>query len=111
MTVSLTMTRKSAKKRHMLTLEMFARLIRESFAALGRAWSQLWFQSMTTMPLEIARMGLGAALLVHYSLAIPYLFEFWSDAGFMPLAVALQYSEPWAFSLFFYFSAPWQLVA
>jgi len=109
MTVSLKTTRRGAEKRHMPALATFARLIRESFAALGRAWSQLWFQSMTTMPLEIARMGLGAALIVHYSMAIPYLFEFWSDAGFMPLAVALQSSEPWAFSLFFYFSAPWQL--
>ena len=92
-------------------LATFARLIRESLAALGRAWSQLWFQSMTTMPLEIARVGLGAALLVHYSMAIPYLFEFWSDAGFMPLSVAWPQREPWTFSLFIYFSAPWQLAA
>lgn len=93
----------------MLGLATFARLIREFFAALGRAWSLLWFQSTTTMPLEIARIGVGGALLLHYSVAIPHLFEFWSDSGFMPLAVALE-QESWAFSLFFYFSAPWQLV-
>ena len=95
----------------MPALTTFARLIRESFAALGRAWSQLWFENMTTMPLEIVRMGLGAALLVHYSMAIPYLFEFWGDTGFMPLSVAWAQREPWSFSLFFYFSAPWQLAA
>ena len=95
----------------MAALETIARLIQGALAALVRAWSWLWFQSMTTMPLEIVRIGLGAALLVHYGMAIPYLIEFWSDAGFMPLSVALAEKVPWTFSLFFYFSEPWQLIA
>ena len=87
-------------------------LIRETFAAIGRAWSQLWFQDTTTMPLEVARMGIGAALLVHYSMATRHLFEFWGDEGFLPLALALQRREqPWEQSLHFYLSAPWQLMA
>jgi predicted DCC family thiol-disulfide oxidoreductase YuxK len=87
-------------------------LIREAFAATGRAWSQLWFQDTTTMPLEVARMGIGAALLIHYSMATRHLFEFWSDEGFLPLALALERREaPWEQSLHFYLSATWQLVA
>ena len=87
MTVSLTMTRKDAPMKsvtcpHSAT---FARLIRESFAALGRAWSQLWFQSMTTMPLEIARMGVGAALLVHYCHGDPLSIRVLGRRWLMPL--------------------------
>ncbi len=32
-------------------------------ARLGQAWSRLWFQSSPTTPLELARIGIGAALL------------------------------------------------
>lgn len=80
-------------------------------AALERAWSALWFQNATTMPLEISRIGIGAALLVYYSYATAHLYDFWSDAGFMPLSLALQNKDHWAQSLFFYFTAPWQLLA
>jgi len=63
------------------------------------------------MPLEITRIGIGGALLIHYSFATAYLFEFWSDAGFMPLSRAVQLKDPWAQSIFYYLTAPWQLVA
>jgi hypothetical protein len=87
-------------------------LIRQALAAIGGAWSRLWFQNTTTLPLEIARIGIGATVLIHYAMATRHLFEFWSDEGFLPLAVALQRREqPWEQSLHFYFSAPWQLVA
>jgi hypothetical protein len=95
----------------MLRLAALVRLGRESVAAFDRAWSRLWFQDATTMPLEIVRIGIGGALLIHYSFATVYLFEFWSDAGFMPLSRALQLKDPWAQSIFYYLSAPWQLVA
>ena len=82
------------------------------FAALDRAWSQFWFHSSSTSPLEIARMGIGAALLLHYSLATPYLFDFWGDGGLIPRELALKdVSDPWLQSVFFYFTAPWQWVA
>lgn len=89
----------------------FARLGRETVAALGEAWGRIWFESMPTTPLELARMGIGAALLIHYSLATPFLFAFWGDAGLMPRALALEEADSWTQSVFFYFTAPWQLGA
>jgi predicted DCC family thiol-disulfide oxidoreductase YuxK len=94
----------------MLRLAALARLVRQSVAAFNRAWLRLWFQEATTMPLEITRMGLGAALLIHYSFATGYLFEFWTDQGFMPLSRVLQLKDPWAQSIFYYLTAPWQLM-
>jgi len=84
---------------------------RDALAAMGRGWSRLWFQSKSTSPLELARMGICAVLLVQYGLATPYLFEFWGDDGWMPRALAMQDISPWTQSVFFYFTAPWQWVA
>ena len=69
------------------------------------------FKSSPTSPLELARIGIGAALLLHYALATPYLFDLWGDAGWMPRDVVLKIRDPWMQSVFFYFSAPWQWVA
>ncbi len=80
-------------------------------AALDRTWSRIWFQNSSTSPLEIARIGIGAALLLHYGLAIPYLSTFWGDAGWMPRDLVFDGFNSWTQSVFFYFSAPWQLVA
>jgi len=81
------------------------------FENVGAAWSQFWFQSSPTSPLEITRMGIGAALLLHYGLASPYLFDFWGDAGWMPRDLALtELSDPWMQSVFFYFKSPWQWI-
>jgi predicted DCC family thiol-disulfide oxidoreductase YuxK len=85
---------------------------RDFFADLGRAWSQFWFQSSPTSPLEIARIGVGAALLVNYGAASAYLFDFWGEGGFIPRALVLEdKTDPWVQSVFFYFSAPWQWIA
>jgi predicted DCC family thiol-disulfide oxidoreductase YuxK len=90
----------------------FPSFVREQFASIGEAWSQIWFQSKPTWPLEIARIGIGAALFFHYAFATPYLFDFWGDAGLMPRAVVLKDStDPWVQSVFFYFNAPWQWIA
>ena len=79
---------------------------RETLAALGRTWSWLWFQSSSTAPLEIARIGIGAAVLFHYLTATPFLFDLWGDAGWMPRAAALEYLDGrWTQS------APWQWIA
>jgi predicted DCC family thiol-disulfide oxidoreductase YuxK len=87
------------------------RLGRAGLAALGRAWSQFWFQPRPTTPLELARIGIGASVLVHYGLATPYLLDFWGDTGWMPRALALESIEdPWTQSVFFYFTAPWQWI-
>ncbi len=87
-----------------------ARFARDRFAALGRAWSQVWFQDRPTSPLELARIGVGAALLLHYALAIPHLFDLWGDAGWMPRDVILKIRDPWMQSVFYYFGAPWEWV-
>ena len=90
-------------------LEALARHLRAALAAVGRAWSQLWFQESSTAPLEIVRIGIGGALFCHFALATPYLLQFWGDTGWMPRDDALQYlSSAWQQSAFFYFSAPWQ---
>ena len=96
----------------MLGLATLARRARAPLSAAGRAWSQLWFHESPTAPLEIARIGIGAALLCHYALATPYLLVFWGDAGWMPRDAALQYiGDSWMQSVFFYFTAPWQWYA
>src|SRR5437899_9842156 len=93
-------------------LATLARLGRETLAAVGQAWSWLWFQSSSTAPLDLVRIGIGAALLFHYGMATPFLFDLWGDAGWMPPAAALAYLDgPWAQSVFFYFTAPWQWIA
>jgi len=85
---------------------------RDFFANVGRAWSQFWFQSSLTSPLEIARIGVAAALLVNYGAASAYLFDFWGEAGFVPRDLVWgDRTDGWVQSVFFYFSAPWQWVA
>jgi predicted DCC family thiol-disulfide oxidoreductase YuxK len=90
-----------------ITLVSFAR---ERFAALGELWAQIWFNDSSTSPLELARMGIGAALLLHYGLATPYLFDLWGDTGWMPRELAVT-DDPWSLSLLFGLTSPWQLVA
>lgn len=91
---------------------MLLRLIGNIFAKLAEIWSLIWFQPSPTAPLELARIGIGAALLSHYALATPFLFDFWGDAGWMPRQLLeKEYDSPLVQSLFFYFSAPWQLMA
>jgi predicted DCC family thiol-disulfide oxidoreductase YuxK len=91
---------------------ILARSIRDGLLAFGRAWSQFWFRPVPTTPLEIVRIGLGAALFSHYLLATPYLFFFWGDHGWMPREIAQTYLvNPWIQSVFFYFTADWQWVA
>jgi predicted DCC family thiol-disulfide oxidoreductase YuxK len=87
------------------------RLVRDTFAALSQAWSQVWFQDSPTSPLEITRIGVGAAVLLHYTLAIPYLFDLWGDAGWSPRDAALAMSYSWMESVFFHLNAPWQWIA
>jgi predicted DCC family thiol-disulfide oxidoreductase YuxK len=95
----------------MSALAISARAGRKIYAAAEQAWSRLWFGEIATTPLELVRIGIGAALLFNYLMASPYLFEFWGDAGLLPRALALRDSNPWMQSVFFYFSAPWQWIA
>lgn len=83
-----------------------------AWPALQDAWSRLWFQSAPTTPLDIARIGIGVALLQHYAFATPYLLTFWGDSGWMPPELlAAENLPPWQQSIFFYFTAPWQWFA
>jgi predicted DCC family thiol-disulfide oxidoreductase YuxK len=91
-----------------VTLTRFAY---DTFAALSRAWSRVWFQDSPTSPLELVRIGIGAALLLHYAQATPLLFDLWGDAGWMPRDVVLKIRDPWMQSVFFYIDAPWEWVA
>lgn len=85
---------------------------RTRFAALSDAWSRLWFQPSPTAPLELARIGIGAALLLHYGLATPYLAEFWGDTGWMTRELLDdEIIDPLVQSLLFYVNAHWQLLA
>jgi predicted DCC family thiol-disulfide oxidoreductase YuxK len=105
-------TMQLALNRRTLGPATLARLAGAPLAGVGRAWSQLWFQESPTTPLEIARIGIGAALLCHYAMVTPYLLVIWGDAGWMPRDAALQYlSNLWMQSVFFYFTAPWQWYA
>jgi predicted DCC family thiol-disulfide oxidoreductase YuxK len=78
---------------------------------IGAGWNRIWFQDAPTTPLEISRIGIGIALLLHYILATPYLLTFWGDDGWMPrtLLAASEDSDPLAQSIFFYLTAPWQM--
>ncbi len=84
---------------------------RQMFAGLSQAWARIWFQTKPTTPLEITRVGVGAALLLHYALATPFLFTFWGDAGLIPRAQAMEDLGVWTMSVFFHFTSPWQWIA
>jgi predicted DCC family thiol-disulfide oxidoreductase YuxK len=95
----------------MSSLEISARAGRRVCTAVEHAWWRLWFVERPTTPLELVRIGVGAALLLNYLRASPYLLEFWGDAGLMPRAIALGEGDAWKQSVFFYFTAPWQWIA
>jgi predicted DCC family thiol-disulfide oxidoreductase YuxK len=89
-----------------------ARFLRNVFAALGRAWSSFWFHSSVTTPLELTRMGVGAAIVFHYGMATPFLFDLWGEAGWVPRELVLENrTDPWMQSIFYYFTASWQWAA
>jgi predicted DCC family thiol-disulfide oxidoreductase YuxK len=89
---------------------MLSRLVRDIFAALGRAWSNVWFQDSPTTPLEIIRIGVGAAVLLHYALATPRLLDMWGNNGWSPREAALSLRQPWMQSVFYYLDADWQVI-
>src|SRR5262249_55903279 len=91
---------------------MFVDCVRRSLAAIGRVWPRIWFQPSPPPPLEIARIGIGSAVFIHYAMATPFLFVFWGDSGWLPTDTALLYvNGPWMQSVHFYFTAPWQWAA
>jgi predicted DCC family thiol-disulfide oxidoreductase YuxK len=89
----------------------FSRISR-ALAPINRAWARIWFQERTTTPLELTRIGVGAALFVHYALATPHLLTFWGDDGWWPRTlVESEITNPWMQSAFYYFTASWQWYA
>src|ERR1700736_4157858 len=69
-------------------------------AAVGRAWTQLWFTPTSTTHLELECIGIGALLILQYGLVSPYLLEFFSDSGWMPRDVVPEFvSESWVDAL------------
>jgi predicted DCC family thiol-disulfide oxidoreductase YuxK len=92
--------------------EVSARPAGNPLQAICRTWSQIWFTPAPTAPLELIRIGLGFALLIHYGLGTSHLLEFWGNDGWMPAAQAREMAaDPWMQSVFFYFTAPWQWIA
>ena len=93
-------------------LTTIAHFCRRILNSLGYGWSQIWFQPMSTIPLEVVRIGIGTLVFLHYAMATPYLFMFWGDTDWMPLDVAMTYVDSvWMQSLLFYFSEPWHWIA
>jgi predicted DCC family thiol-disulfide oxidoreductase YuxK len=89
-----------------------SRLNRAVLEPINRAWLRIWFQERTTTPLEIARIGIGGALFLHYAIATPHIFMFWGDDGWMPRALIEELTtDRWTQSVLFYLTAPWQLAA
>jgi len=78
---------------------------------LKRTWDHIWFQDKPTGPLEVARIGIGLALLLHYSLAVPMLFTLYGDGGWLSLeALTATDGRNWSRqSIFFYLPQNWQL--
>ena len=85
--------REQSEKRLMPRLVKLASFGRETFAAIGQAGSSIWFQDSSTAPLEIVRIGIGAAVLFHFGMATPFLFDLWGDAGWMPPEFAHAYIQ------------------
>jgi len=79
--------------------------------SLKHTWDHIWFQDKPTGPLEVARIGVGLALLLHYLHAAPMLFTLYGDGGWMPLEALLTADERhWSRqSIFFYLTSNWQL--
>jgi predicted DCC family thiol-disulfide oxidoreductase YuxK len=89
----------------------FTRFALATLAAIERTWSAIWFQDIPTTPLEIVRIGIGAAVLFHFTMATPFLFDLWGDTGWVPPNFAHVYIQaPWMQSVLFYFTAPWQWI-
>jgi len=85
--------------------------VRRLLALAAAAWSRLWFQDRSTLPLELSRIGIGAALLVNYGLATRYFFDFSGESAWIAQAAAAgRGDDPWQQSIFFYLTSPWQLL-
>ena len=83
--------------------------MRRVLAVLADTWTHVWFQERSTLPLELSRIGIGAALLVNYSLATPYLFYFWGESAWIPNATISNYvNYPWMQSIFHCLTSPWK---
>ncbi len=93
-------------------LSLVSRTAGGLLSAIAKAWSTIWFQDSPTVPLEIVRIGVGAAVLFHYGMGTPFLFNLWGDHGWMPPEIAQAYiAGPWMQSIFYYFTASWQWIA
>lgn len=74
-----------------------------------QAWTRFWFESAPTTPLELARIGIGLALLINYGLATPYLPTFWGSGAWVPLERIFDDADEWMHSLHFHLTQNWEL--
>lgn len=89
-----------------------AEVVRLAYTGLAGSWFRLWFRENPTTPIEIIRIGIGAALLLKYGYATPHIFMLWGDQGWLPHDVmAHAATSMWQQSVFFYFTATWQWIA
>ena len=70
----------------MSTHVTIARFIAGIWTGLIQGWTRFWFESAPTTPLELARIGVGGALLINYGMATPHLRTFWGSGEWVPLA-------------------------
>lgn len=95
----------------MSQLLRITRFIGDGIGAIVGAWMRFWFTTAPTTPLEITRIGVGAALLINYGLASPHLLEFWGGQGWVPLTHIFDDVDTWSHSVFFHLTQHWELVA
>lgn len=74
---------------------------------LVRAWVRFWFELADTRALDLVRVGVGLTLLVSYASLAADLEAFYTEDGWMPLALTPQlHQESTALSLLFVFRSP-----
>jgi predicted DCC family thiol-disulfide oxidoreductase YuxK len=94
----------------MSKLKAITGFIARIWIGLIQGWTRFWFESAPTTPLEIARIGVGGALLINYGMATPHLRVFWGSGELLPLALLFEDIDEWTHSVFFYLTHYWEFV-
>ncbi len=81
----------------------------------ARAWVRFWFELADTRALDLVRVGVGATLLLSYLSVAGHVEAFYTEQGWLPLAMTPSLTEAWtSLSVLFVFrttAAAWVLYA